>query len=188
MPAGQGEPSVPGARAEHAVGQRFHLRRHLERLRLCRLCHQCLCQTHRQLARQRIGPCGFVLDALEQAVHERRPRPKAQGSSITATAAANTCRSVIPNARPRRASSYRSAAPATAMTTLWQKPSTASTKLRSSTGAGHGTTSRPWNMPPSNGWTGSTIGACSNPSETLHQRKPRPTIMLLWKLKPWRRN
>jgi putative transposase len=30
MPAGQGEPPVPRAGAEHALGQRLHLRRHLE--------------------------------------------------------------------------------------------------------------------------------------------------------------
>ncbi|EEX12525.1 integrase, catalytic region [Citreicella sp. SE45] len=36
VPAGQGEPAIPRARAERALGQRVHLRRHLEGLRLVR--------------------------------------------------------------------------------------------------------------------------------------------------------
>jgi hypothetical protein len=59
---------------------------------------------------------GFVLDALEQAVHERRPE-RAWGWSTTATAAANICPSNTPNGWPKQASNPRSAASATAMTT-----------------------------------------------------------------------
>lgn len=59
MPAGQGEPPVPRACAEQAVGVGFHLRRHLERVRPCRLRHRLLCPQDRRLARQRIGTCGL---------------------------------------------------------------------------------------------------------------------------------
>jgi putative transposase len=57
MPAGQGEPPVPRARAEHAVGQRLHLCRHLAGLRLRRLRHRRLRPPHRRLAGQPHGPC-----------------------------------------------------------------------------------------------------------------------------------
>jgi putative transposase len=83
MPAGQGEPPVPGAGAEPALGQRFHLRRHLEAVRLCSLRHRRLCPKAfvidayaRKIVGWRVSTsahAGFVLDALEQAVHGRRP-------------------------------------------------------------------------------------------------------------------
>ena len=41
---------------------------------------------------------------------------------------------------------------------------------------------------PSNGSTGSTTAACSNPSGTSHPQKPKKTSTQRWKLKPWPRN
>jgi transposase InsO family protein len=77
----------------------------------------------------RTAHASFVLDALEQAIHDRRPSIVA-ASSITATAAASTSRSSTPSALPRPGSSHRSAASATATTTLWPRRSTASTRPR----------------------------------------------------------
>lgn len=81
------------------------------------------------LRASRSAHAGFVLDALEQALHDRRPM---QGGGLVhhSTAAANMCRSSTPNASPKRGSNRRSVASATAMTTLWRKPSTASTRPR----------------------------------------------------------
>lgn len=70
---GQGEPAVPGAAAECAVGVRLHLCRHMAGLRLCGLRDRRLRSADRRLARRTHGACGFVLDALEQALLERRP-------------------------------------------------------------------------------------------------------------------
>ena len=66
-------------RRQHAMGLRLHLRRDLDRLRLCRLCHRHLCPPDRRLAGERTAHASFVLDALEQALHDRRP---AQGSRL----------------------------------------------------------------------------------------------------------
>ena len=85
----------------------------------------------------RSAHAGFVLDALEQALHDRSPYPAA-GSSITATGACNTCRSNTPSASPKPALNPPWAASATATTMPWLKRSTASTRPRSSTGAGRG--------------------------------------------------
>jgi transposase InsO family protein len=63
----------------------------------------------------RTAHAGFVLDALEQAIHERRPVHRA-ASSTTATAGLNMCLFAIPSAWRRRVLSPLSAAWATAMT------------------------------------------------------------------------
>ena len=55
----------------------------------------------------------FVLDALEQALHDRRPAHRA-ASFITATAGRNTCLSSTPSASPKPGSSRPSAASETA--------------------------------------------------------------------------
>ena len=56
-PAGQGEPPVPHACAEQAVGLRLHLCRNLERVRLCGFHHRRLCPEDRRLARQHLPSC-----------------------------------------------------------------------------------------------------------------------------------
>jgi transposase InsO family protein len=77
----------------------------------------------------RTAHASFVLDALEQAIHDRALSIVA-ASSITATADRNTCRSSTPSALPKPGSSHRSAASATAMTMPWPRRSTASTRPR----------------------------------------------------------
>ena len=87
---------------EQALGVRFHLCRHLERLCLCRVRHRRLCPTDRGLRASRTASAGFVLDALEQALHARRPVhgglvhhsvhrvPPQAADPVTATALAQT--------------------------------------------------------------------------------------------------
>ncbi len=73
--ARQGEPSGSRACTKHAVGVGFHLCRDLEGLRLCRF-------RAIRIVGWRVrssAHAGFVLDALEQAVHER---PPAKGMSL----------------------------------------------------------------------------------------------------------
>ncbi len=74
LPARSRQSAVPGTTAEHAVGLGLHLRRDLDRLRLRGLRHRRLRPPHRRLARvSRSAHAGFVLDALEQALHDRKP-------------------------------------------------------------------------------------------------------------------
>lgn len=63
----------------------------------------------------------FVLDALEQALYDRQP---ASSDALVP----NICPFATPSDWPRPASSPRSAAVATAMTTHWPKPSTDCTR------------------------------------------------------------
>jgi putative transposase len=73
----------------------------------------------------RTAHAGFVLDALEQALHDRRA---AAASCITAIAACNTSPSNIRAVSPRPVSSHRSAASATATTTRSPRRSMGSTR------------------------------------------------------------
>ena len=71
--------------------------------------------------RERRRP-SFVLDALEQALHDRRPIRRG-GLVHHSDRGANTSRSSTPSAWPRPASSRPSAASATATTTRWPRRS-----------------------------------------------------------------
>ena len=72
----------------------------------------------------------FVLDALEQALYARQPD---RDSLIHhSDRGSQTCPSGTRNDSMKRAFLHPSAARATAMTTLWPKPSTACTKPNSS--------------------------------------------------------
>ena len=82
----------------------------------------------------RRATAGFVLDALEQAIHQRRPAQ----DQLVHHSDRNLYRSSTPNGCQRRRSPRLSAVSGIPMTMPWQKPSMACSKLRSSTGAGHG--------------------------------------------------
>ena len=127
MPAGQGEPPVPRAGAEHAVGQRLHLCRHLAGLRLRRLRHRRLRPPHRRLAGEPHGPCRASCSMLWNRPFISGSPERGPGAPL-AIAGRNTCRSDTPSAWPRPASSPRSAASATATTMLWPRRSTVSYK------------------------------------------------------------
>src|SRR5581483_6535915 len=105
----------------------------------------------------------------------------AAGSSITAIAACNTYQSNTPSASPRPALNPPSAASATATTMPWPKPSTVSTRPRSSTAAALGVLWKPSSTPRSNGWTGSTTGGFSRRSATSRPPRPKPPTMPTWR-------
>src|SRR6202522_1106308 len=110
------------------------------------------------------------------------------GSCTTAIEAANTSPSDTPSAWRRPASSPRWVASATRTTMLSPKPSTASTRPRSSIGVDHGAHARPSSSPRSNGSTGSTIAGCWNPSATSHRPKLRSATTPGWMSQPWPRD
>jgi putative transposase len=120
---------------EHALGVGLHLCRDMAGLRLRGLRHRRLCPPHRRLAGQPDGACGFVLDALEQALHERALSARAW--CITRIAASQYLSASLHRALGRsRDRALRRQRRATAMTTRWPRRSTASTRPRSSIGAG----------------------------------------------------
>lgn len=136
----------------------------------------------------RTATAGFVLDALEQAIHQRRPAQDQLVHHSDLGSPPNICRSSIPNDWQRRGLPRLSAVSGIPMTMLWPKRSTACSKLKSSTDAGHGAALRPSNTPPWNGSTGSTIAVCWSLSGISRQLKQRQTSMKLWKDQTWPRN
>jgi putative transposase len=76
----------------------------------------------------RTAHVGFVLDALEQALHERRDLYIVAGSSITVTEAVNTSRSSTPNAWQKPVLSRQSVASVIPTTTPSPRRSTDSTR------------------------------------------------------------
>jgi len=137
-------------------------------------------------ARRIVGWCasrtanaGFVLDALEQAIHQRRP---AQDQPVHHSDRGSQYLSIKYTERLQRRRLYRqSAASGIPMTMPWPKRSTVYSRLKSSTGVGHGAALRSLNTPPSNGSIGSTIAACWSLSGISCQLKQRQTSMPLWK-------
>ena len=131
----------------------------------------------RRLAGEPDGACQRLRPGrlcLEQALHDRRPVQGKQARAPQRLEAANTSPSDTPSAWRRPASSLRWVASATLdLTMLSPKPSTASTRPRSSIGVDHGAHARPSSSPRSNGSTGSTIAGCWNPSATSRRPKPR---------------
>ena len=76
---------------------------------------------------------GFVLDALEQALHDRRPVHKG-GLIHHSDRGGQYCPFAIPNDWPMLGSNPRLAALAIPITTPWPRPSTVSTRQKSFTG------------------------------------------------------
>ena len=135
----------------------------------------------------RTAHASFVLDALEQALHDRRP---VQGSRLVHhsdrgsqyVSIRYTERLAEAGVEP----SVGSVGDATTM--LSPKPSTASTRPRSSIGVDHGAHARPSSSRRSNGSTGSTIAGCWNPSATSRRPKPRSATTPCWMSQPWPRD
>jgi putative transposase len=127
----------------------------------------------------RTANAGFVLDALEQAIHQRRP---AQDQPVHHSDRGSQYLSIKYTERLQRRRLYRqSAASGIPMTMPWPKRSTVYSRLKSSTGVGHGAALRSLNTPPWNGSIGSTIAACWSLSGISCQLKQRQTSMPLWK-------
>lgn len=97
-------------------------------------------------------------------------------------------RSSIPTALPRPGSSRQWGVLATAMTTPRPRRSTVFIRQKLSNAEVHGDHLKPWNMPRSNGRTGSTIDASSRPSVISRQPKPRSDNAPCWTTRPWQHN
>jgi len=124
----------------------------------------------------RTAYASFVLDAFEQALHDRRPASEVV-LFITLIAAVRMSVYGICNVWQKQAFNHPSAVSVTATTTPSPKPSMDSTRPKSSGAKAHG---NPWtqsNTPRLNGSTGSTTAACSSRSETSRRQKPRPTTL-----------
>jgi putative transposase len=120
----------------------------------------------------RTAHASFVLDALEQALHDRRPLRG--GGLVHHSDRGVQYVSIRYTERLAEAGIEPSVGSvATAMTTRSPRPSTVSIRPRSSTGADRGAPSRPSSSPRWNGWTGSTTGGSWSRSETSRPLKPR---------------
>jgi hypothetical protein len=102
----------------------------------------------------RTAHASIVLDALEQAIYDRKPIHRGglvhhsdRGSQYISI---NTL-----NAWPKPASNHQSEVSAIPTTTPWPKPSTGFTRPRSFTEKDHGEASKPSSLLPSSGLTGS---------------------------------
>jgi len=73
MPAGLRQPPVQGAKAERALALRLHLCRDLDRLCLLAFVVDAYARRIVGWRVSRTVHAGFVLDALEQALHDRPP-------------------------------------------------------------------------------------------------------------------
>ncbi|SFV17273.1 Integrase core domain-containing protein, partial [Methylobacterium sp. 174MFSha1.1] len=127
---------------------------------------------------------GFVLDALEQALHERRP---VQGSGLVH--------------HSDRGSQYLALRYTERLAGAGIEPSVDSVgdsydnalaetinglfKAEVSTGVARGVPSRPSSTPPWSGSTGTTTVASSRPSATSLPPRPKRAIMLTSATKPW---
>ncbi len=130
---------------------------------------------------------GFVLDALEQAVHERRPT---KGMGLVH--------------HSDRGSQYLSIKYTERLADAGSEPSVGSVgdsydnalaetinglfKAEVIHRRGPWRSLMPWNMQPSIGSSGSTTAVCSSLSGTSRPPKPKQTSTQLWKLNPWPHN
>ncbi len=157
--------------AERPVGQRLHLRGDVIGLRVRGVRYRCS-PAHRGLRASRSGHASFVPDALEQALHERRPVQAVSGASLgqrLARLGSTIHRAALAELASRR----RSAASATTMTTPWRDDQ------RRVQGGGDPPAwplalLRAVEYPPWSGSTGTTTDACSRRSATsLPPRRKR---------------
>jgi hypothetical protein len=116
----------------------------------------------------------FIIDAFAWQIVGRPGNPD---WFTIRTEAANICPSDTLSGWAWLASNRRSAVSAIHTTMPWPKPSTVSTRRKSSIGEGHGNPLKPWNTRSSNGSTGSTTAACSNLSEIFRQPRRNNAIM-----------
>jgi transposase InsO family protein len=135
----------------------------------------------------RTAHAGFVLDALEQALHDRRPVHR--GGLVHHSDRGSQYVSIKYTERlPPPVSSRRWAASATATTMLWPRQSTVSTRPRSSIDVGRGGRSTPSSSRRWNGSTGSTIAGCWSLSATSRRPRPRSATTPRWINQPWQRD
>ena len=135
----------------------------------------------------RTAHAGFVLDALEQALHDRRPVHR--GGLVHHSDRGSQYVSIKYTERLAEAGVEPSVGSVGDPTTMLSpKPSTASTRPRSSIGAGRGAASRPSSSRRWNGSTGSTTAGSWSPSATSRRPKPSNATTPCWNNPPWRHN
>ena len=148
-PLDKGQPGVSGQPTQRSVGGRLYLRSYLDRVRLRRLRDRCLSHGGSWGGRSAPAPtAGFVLDALEQAIHARRPSAddglihhSDRGVQYLAMSYTQRLAEAEAGAVGRQRRRQRT-------TTPWPRPSMASTRPRSSGGNDHGQTLRRWKWQP----------------------------------------
>ena len=130
---------------------------------------------------------GFVLDGLEQAVHDRRP-----GKDMGLVHHSDRGRQHLSIKSTERLAEAGIEPPVGSVGDSDDKALAetinACSRPRSSTAAVRGAASRPPNTRRWNGSTGSITVGCQSRSGTSRPLKPRPTSTLLWKLNPCPRN
>jgi transposase InsO family protein len=135
----------------------------------------------------RSAHAGFVLEALEQALHERQPVRGGglvhhSDRGVQYVSIKYTERLAEAGIEPSLGSVGDSYDNALAETI------NGSTRPKSSTGADRGDRSTRSSSPPSNGRTGSTTGGSWSPSATIRRPKPRSATTPYWNNQPWRRD
>ena len=120
----------------------------------------------------RTAHADFVLDALEQALHDRRPASR--GGLVHHSDRGAQYVSIKYTDRLAEAGIEPSVGSVGNFTTTPSpQRSTASTRLRSSIDEARGATSRPSSSRPSTGWTGLTIAGFWSPSASSRRPKQR---------------
>jgi transposase InsO family protein len=135
----------------------------------------------------RTAHANFALDALEQALRDRRPAHRAglvhysdRGSQYVSIRYSECLAEAgIEPSVGSVGDSYDNAL---------AEPSTGSTRPRSSIDAVRGAPSRPSSSPRWNGSTGSTTAGCWSPSATFRRWKPRHATVPCCKSRPWQRD
>ncbi len=135
----------------------------------------------------RTAHTSFVLDALEQALHDRRPTQG--GGLIHHRDRGSQYVSIRYSERLAEAGIEPLVGVlATVMTMLWPRRSMAFTMPRSSIDEDHGGRLKLSSLPRWSGSTGSTTADCLNPSATFHLPKPNNDTTPCWAISPWLRN
>ena len=135
----------------------------------------------------RTAHASFVLDALEQAIHDRPPVHR--GGLIHHSDRGSQYASIKHTERLAEAGIEPSVGSVgDSSTTPWLRRSTTFTRPRSSIGEARGAHSKPWNTPRSNGWTGSTTAGCSNPSAISRPPRPKSATTPCWTRRQWLHN
>ena len=196
VPARPGEATVPRARAEHALGQRLHLRRDVAGLRPRRLRHRRLRAEDRRLARQSHRHGGLRWRGPSVRARRARagdpPAPAREGRGAGRTLGSRVVRA-LPSATTR--APHRGGHRALGGLGRRQRRQRAGRdRHRPLQDRGHPpprALAQPrgrGGSPPSSGSTGSTTVACSGPSVMSRPPRPRPATTNSWRLPRWRRS
>ncbi len=172
MPARSRQPQALRVSSKHAVGVGLHLCRDLDGFHLPPLRHQHLRQADHRWWVSRTIHANFVVDALEQALHDRRAVHRGdlihhsdRGSPYVSIEYTERIAATGIEASVNRVGNSYESALAETINCIF--------KVELAHRRGRGATSKALNTPRWNGSTGSTVGDCSNSSETSRLPKPK---------------